>query len=98
MGLNTEIGFYKDKESIFSDTENISTFMEDKIDPIEVFNLLDISDFSEVWMDFRVGIISKYIYKQHYILKIVLRTIDNQSRIFLRNINFFQKNVGKEGN
>ena len=33
--------FYKDKESIFSDTENISTFMEDKIDPIEVFNLLD---------------------------------------------------------
>ena len=33
--------FYKDKESIFSDTENISRFMEDKIDPIEVFNLLD---------------------------------------------------------
>ena len=33
------------------------------------FHLLDINDFSDVWMDFRIGIISKYIYKQHYIFK-----------------------------
>ena len=32
--------FYED-ENIFSDTANISTYMEDKIEPIEVFKLLD---------------------------------------------------------
>ena len=33
--------FYVDEKSIFSDTANISTYMEDKIEPIEVFKLLD---------------------------------------------------------
>ena len=34
----------------------------------EVFDMIDFDEFPEIWMDFRIGIVSKYIFKELNIL------------------------------
>ena len=62
----------------------------------EVFSLLDINDFSDVWMDFRIGIISKYIYKQHYIFKNSFTYYRQSEQNISSKYKFLSKNGGEE--